>query len=160
MKHAKADATAIGQGARDRVLSGLGHAQTSATGRVLKPAKLLPDIALCSDVSRAHQTAQDLGSAAGLACSIETDDSQYSARAEHLLNLLCAQPDSARQLSLVAHAPGVPELAAILTTPGGRISLACPPETLFHIERDYDSWSDVSANSGTMRMVLPPQYTH
>lgn len=157
MRHAEADAAAIGQDDRERVLSALGHAQASAAGRVLKRAKLLPDLALCSAVIRAHQTAQDLGSAAGLACSIETDDSLYSASAEHLLNLLSAQPDSAQQLLLVAHAPGVPELAAMLTTPSGRLSLACPPATLFHIELDCDSWSEISANSGIMRMVLPPQ---
>ena len=107
MRHAEADAAAIGQGDRERVLSALGHAQASAAGRVLKRAKLLPDPALCSAVIRAHRTAQDLGSAAGLACSIETDDSLYSASAEHLLNLLSVQPDSAQQLLLVVHAPGV-----------------------------------------------------
>ena len=153
MRHAEAGAAKLGQGDRERVLSRHGHSQAKSIGKFLKRSKLSPDRIVCSAVIRARETTHDVVTAAGWSTAVAEDDTLYSATVDQLLELLSVQPEECQCLLLVAHAPGIPELAAALTTPGGRVALACPPATLFHIELECGQWDQVDTNTGVLRCL-------
>ncbi|MGH7027784.1 SixA phosphatase family protein [Brevundimonas sp.] len=109
MRHAKAEKTAPG-GDIDRPLSKHGRDDALAMGRALAERGLRPDMALVSSARRTHQTWDAVSESMG---DVEAHllPALYNASADTLRRAIEAAEDEAGCLLLVAHNPGVHQLA-------------------------------------------------
>ena len=109
MRHAQAEKSAPG-GDIDRPLSKHGRADALAMGRALAERGLRPDTALVSAARRTHQTRDAVSEAMG-AVEVHLSPALYNASADVLRRAVEAAEDTAGCLLLIAHNPGVHQLA-------------------------------------------------
>lgn len=109
MRHAKAEASAPG-GDVDRALSERGLRDAAAIGRALAARGLKPDMALVSGARRTRQTWDQVSDHFG-DVELRVSDSLYNASADTLRRAVEAAEDEAGCLLLIAHNPGVHQLA-------------------------------------------------
>ena len=121
MRHAKS-AWPDGVADHERPLNDRGRRDAPAAGTWLSAHDLVPDVVLCSSAVRTRQTAElvcaELGTERGTDAPIpQPDDTLYAAPALQLLLAINHVPDAVDTLMLVAHMPGVLELALHLASP-------------------------------------------
>lgn len=109
MRHAKAEASAPG-GDVDRPLSARGRRDADAMGRALAERGLKPDMALVSGARRTRDT-WDAASDHFGDVDLRVDDALYNAPAVALRLAVEMAEDEAGCLLLIAHNPGVHQLA-------------------------------------------------
>ena len=114
-----------------------------------------PQALLCSAALRARQTAEAVAVAAGWTTPLAVLDRLYNANAVDMIAMLREQAADIDQLLLVAHAPGVGELASALTTRRSDLSLACEPATLIEVVVTLDDGSELDSNCGRLHLLLP-----
>lgn len=156
LRHADAGPAEPGQTDLERGLSPLGHSQGNALGAYLRDQGITPDAVVCSAATRARQTAQSVIDAAQWSLTPATIDALYNGSVEDLAAFAEQQADSVEQLMIVAHAPGVAELAALLTTQSGRLNLYYQPCTLAEVAIEASKWSSITPNCGSLVRLLPP----
>ena len=122
MRHAQAQASSPSGGDRERALSPAGRAQAIAIGQALRARGVTPDLAIVSAARRTRETW------AGLAEGLETDAEPeslvveaalYNANAMTLRRHVEGAEDRCDTLVLIAHNPGVHQLAFELLSEGG-----------------------------------------
>jgi len=155
LRHAEALPATAAVADLDRVLSNLGKRQARAQGKWLRARVWTPQAVLCSAAARARQTAEALCAAAGWTTAMIVREELYNASADTMLAVLRAQAREVDRLLLVAHAPGVGELASSLTTRESDLALACEPATLIEVCADINDWSTLARRCGTLHLVLP-----
>jgi len=109
MRHAKAEASAPG-GDVDRALSERGRRDAAAVGRALAERGLKPDMALVSGARRTRDTWDAVSEFFG-DVDLRVADALYNASAGALRRAVEAAEDEAGCLLLIAHNPGVHQLA-------------------------------------------------
>ena len=109
MRHAQAEKSATG-GDVERALSQHGRADALAMGHALAQRGLRPDMALVSSATRTHQTWQAVSEAMG-DVDLHLIPALYNASSDTLRRAVEACEDKAGCLLLVAHNPGVHQLA-------------------------------------------------
>lgn len=109
MRHAKAEASAPG-GDADRALSPRGVSDADAMGRALAARGLVPDMALVSGARRTRQTWDQASEHFG-DVELRVSDTLYNASADVLRRAVETVEDAAGCLMLIAHNPGVHQLA-------------------------------------------------
>ncbi|AYG95127.1 histidine phosphatase family protein [Brevundimonas naejangsanensis] len=109
MRHAKAEASAPG-GDVDRALSERGRRDAAAMGRALAERGLKPDMALVSGARRTRDTWDAVSEFFG-DVDLRVADALYNASADTLRRAVEAAEDEAGCLLLIAHNPGVHQLA-------------------------------------------------
>lgn len=117
LRHAKAVRDA---GARDhgRPLTKRGRRDAGAVGRWLAEHDLRPNLVLVSDAVRARETWQCAAEAVP-GVEVREEPSGYDAAPEMLLELVRGADEGAGTVALVAHNPGIEELAALLDDGSG-----------------------------------------
>lgn len=109
VRHAKSDWGDPGLDDHDRRLNPRGLRDAPRMGRYLAERGVRPDILLASTALRAATTARLI--AAELGVEVTDDDELYAASARTLLARASAMPATAGTVMLVAHNPGISELA-------------------------------------------------
>ena len=109
MRHATAQNSASG-GDSQRPLSDTGLAEASAMGRALAAKGIKPDMALVSGAVRTRQTWEQLSDAFG-DVDLHIEDGLYNAPARTLRSAVEGAEEEAGCLLVLAHNPGVHELA-------------------------------------------------
>src|SRR5690606_1895601 len=109
MRHAKAEASAPG-GDVDRALSERGRRDAAAMGRALAERGLKPDVALVSGARRTRDTWDAVSDFFG-DVDMTVSNGLYNASADVLRRAVEAAEDEAGCLLLIAHNPGVHQLA-------------------------------------------------
>jgi len=115
MRHAKAERDAPTGRDRDRPLSAGGRSDAALMGRALRERGLRPDLALISSAARTRETWEVMEDAFG-DVEVRLEPDLYNADAHELRRFVEAEEDTAGCLILVAHNPGVHELAVQLLT--------------------------------------------
>lgn len=111
MRHADAERSAPdGGGDRERPLSAHGRADARAMGRSLAARGLKPDMALVSDARRTRQTWDEVHEALG-DVDLRVTPALYNAASDTLRRAVEAAEDEAGCLLVLAHNPGVHQLA-------------------------------------------------
>lgn len=110
MRHAKAERDAPTGRDRDRPLSARGRADAGLMGRALSARGYRPDLALVSGSTRTRETWAELEDAFG-DVELKLEDALYNASAHELRRFVEAAEDAAGCLLIIAHNPGVHELA-------------------------------------------------
>lgn len=135
MRHAKAGAAAAGRGDRERPLTDEGHADAVAVGRALAARGLSPDHALVSDARRTRETWEALSDSFG-DVELSLQPSAYDAPADRLRTLVEDIEDNVGCLIVLAHNPGIHQLAVDYLIEGAaspgvidRLTSGFPPGT-------------------------------
>ena len=113
LRHAKAENQAASGEDIDRALAARGLADAARMGQVLADAGLQPDLALVSSGVRARQT-WEAAKAGFSPVRLEILPRLYLASAEQILSLAEAYGDQADTIVVVAHNPGLQDLAVRL----------------------------------------------
>ena len=118
LRHAAADWGDPGSEDFGRCLNREGESSAFRIGGYLRQAGHVPDTILCSSATRAQQTLQCLGRRFSDCPEVLLKKSLYLARPEILLQEIEAIGTAAKVLLLIAHNPGIQELALELTSRG------------------------------------------
>lgn len=116
MRHAKSD-WPDGVPDHERPLLERGHREAPLAGKWLLKHKVVPDFILCSSSLRTRQTCtwicKELGDKAP---TPKLEDDLYAASAQRMLTVINHVPDTVTTLMIVAHMPGVQDLAMHLAS--------------------------------------------
>ncbi len=131
LRHAKAAREAPGLPDRDRPLAPRGQRDAAALGQTMRRLGLTPDLVLVSPALRTRQTLAALEPWEDTPL-VEPMDPLYLADAATLAALLAEVPETVRSLLLIAHNPGLHELARRLaaTSPGAPVEARFPTAAL------------------------------
>jgi phosphohistidine phosphatase len=161
-RHAKSSWKDDGQDDFDRPLNGRGRKAAPVTAAFLRRSGFSPDLVLCSTACRTRQTlALALPYFEGEA-TIRLEDRLYLASASKLLNRLRETDDRHRRVMIVAHNPGMQDLALMLAGTGSTDDMALvqskfPTAALAQIDFASDSWADVARESGHLARFVTPR---
>lgn len=155
LRHAEALPTTPALADLERTLSVHGEQQARRLGMWMGARGWTPQAILCSSAQRARQTAEAVAATAGWASPMTVLESLYNANADDMITVLREQASNIDSLLLVAHAPGVAELASALTTRQSDLSLACEPATLIEVVAALDDWCELGRNCANLRLLLP-----
>ena len=118
LRHAKSDWPDVPD--RDRPLAKRGRRDAPRIGRWLHDHGYLPDVVICSTARRTEQTWELVAPELAGAPSVRFEPRAYAASALTLRYLLQELPGRYRAALLIAHNPGLSELAASLAgSPAG-----------------------------------------
>ncbi|MFK7840009.1 MAG: histidine phosphatase family protein [Bdellovibrionales bacterium] len=147
LRHAQALGTEIGGSDKTRKLSPNGHADAKALGKCMVKDELRPDLVLCSSAVRTRETLADVLNSYD---DLETHfiDQLYNSDFLTLKQNIHEISDDVQSLMIVAHNPGIHELAARLAMDDGssrveRLLLAYMPATLTVLTCKIERWSDL-----------------
>lgn len=147
----------------ERPLTKRGTRDAVRMGEYIREAGLVPDLVLCSGAVRARATlALTLTALDGAVGEVLHDDALYLAEPTQILKRL-AQVDVARNpVMIVGHNPGLHALALALVHAGETRALAqlaqnFPTAGLAVIDFETQSWSDISAATGSLRTFVSPK---
>lgn len=139
----------------DRVLMERGVNDGYKVGYKLVEEGILPDIILTSPAARASHTALILARAMRIGTQIlKVVDNIYHCTADSILAEVSALPDDVETVFVVAHNPGITDLAYHLTR-GGTTFL--PTTGTAIIEFDTVSWKDIPAIDPDKYMFIKPR---
>ena len=151
MRHAKSSWKNVDLADHDRPLNKRGLRDGPRMGAWLCRQGLAPDLVVASTARRAARTAELVSEACGLAAPPELRRELYGASAEELMAAVQAIPGRAGAVLLVAHNPGVEDLAAELC--GERLRMPTAAVAVFDFETD--AWK--AADAARLRCCARPK---
>ena len=137
----------------ERPLNERGLRAAPLVGRFMRERKLRPDLILCSPAERARRTAALVSEAAGLSAPLRYDERIYEATAATLSEVVAQAEDSADELLLVGHNPGLEDLLQLLTGETRRMSTAA----LARVQLDLDRWAELRGGAGRLEWHVKPK---
>ncbi len=146
MRHAQADNPLLDQQDWDRPLTRRGQLDASEMARRLKAEKRKPDVILCSPAVRTRQTAEVLMKCFPNA-QLQFVEELYLADPAQLMQAIHEYGEHAAHLLVVAHNPGITELADELSAE--RSIEAMPTGAIVTAEFELTSWQDLLPATGT-----------
>jgi phosphohistidine phosphatase len=163
LRHAKAERDSHSGSDRDRRLDSQGRADAAAMGRWMTAQGHRPERALVSAAARTRET-WDLLAAEWPAAAAAADHlpELYGADPGELLHAIHAAESAVQSLLVVAHNPGLHELALALTASGdaaARTALDANLPTTGFVILDFaaDAWDDVSFRGGALVCFVSPK---
>ena len=156
MRHAKAAAGVPGQRDFDRPLAARGNEDALRMGRSLARLGAVPDAIVASPAARAKETAEAAALATKFGGKIQLERALYDASGDVWLAALRALPAAVGSALVVAHSPGIADVAALLVgaSPG---AFDVPTGGLLAFGAAVDSWRDLGPGSATLRWFLRPK---
>jgi phosphohistidine phosphatase len=118
LRHAKSSWDHPELADHDRPLAPRGRRAAAAVGAHLGDLPELPDVVLCSTAVRTVQTLEGIRPALPVTTSVELDDALYGADDDELLEVVRRLPAAASCAMVIAHNPGIGDLAVLLTGHG------------------------------------------
>lgn len=160
LRHAKSDWP---EGVEDhnRPLSRRGRKAASLIADYLVKKRLRPDLALVSSARRARETLSLIEAYLPKAAEIRIIEALYDAPAEQILDVLRGLGPDCRSVLVLAHNPGIQEVALWLADGGEGDALArlrdkFPTAGLACILLNAATWQDVDRGCGYLeRFVVP-----
>jgi phosphohistidine phosphatase len=159
-RHAKT-ARESGGGDHDRPLTKRGEEDSKRIGRYLSDEQLLADLVVASDSRRTRQTLDLALKAAHQHPQTRLDRAVYLAEPHTLLDVIRRTPAEVRTLMLIGHAPGMADLATLLTGFGDRYAFArmntkFPTSGLAILDFAVERWDEVKERSGRLDRFVTP----
>ena len=137
----------------DRPLKGRGRDAAEQMGKRLASEKLQDAVLICSPAARTRETAKIVLKHSGLRMDQRFDERIYEASLRDLLQVISEIPDDRQTAMMIGHNPGFEELLAFLTGEARRM----PTCALAKIKLEAESWKDVRAGEGSLKMFLTPK---
>lgn len=154
IRHAKSDWDDPSRRDFDRGLNGRGRRDAPEMGRRLAARQIMPDAFVVSTARRARATAQLISGELGFpADQIGFRDELYLASPEVMLDVIRQTPEDVETLALVAHNPGMTELASRLAG-GGQID-NMPTCAIATFELPIDDWREAGRQARLVDFDYP-----
>jgi phosphohistidine phosphatase len=146
VRHAKSSWGDPALADRDRPLNERGLRDVAAMGQRLAQRGARPDLLLASPATRALTTAEHLAKALGIKRKdIVVDDRLYAAAANELLAVIHALGNEPQRVMLVAHNPGLTDLAHCFASEIAHMHTCAVAELTFAAP----SWGDIGEDRPT-----------
>jgi phosphohistidine phosphatase len=137
----------------DRPLNERGLKAAPLVGRFMRERKLRPDLILSSPAERARETAALVAKAAGLDAPLRYDERIYEATSSRLFEIISQLEETAGEVLLVGHNPGMEELIERLTGEMRRM----PTAALARVQFDAEKWNKLRERSGRLEWLVKPK---
>ena len=155
IRHAEAGWGDFGQADIERSLTEHGIKQAHHLASKIRDESLVPDVIFSSTAKRTQMTAQILTAEMGLPIEkIVWYNELYLAEAEKLFATAQHAGDDIQSLAIIAHNPGLSELANLLLPDDAIHGMS--PATAVVIRWDVACWQDISAGTGAFIAHLCP----
>jgi phosphohistidine phosphatase len=161
LRHAKSSWDRSDLPDHDRPLAPRGRRAASALAEHLRGLPEGPELVLCSSAARTVETLEGIRPALPADATVEVDDGLYGADADELLARVRRLPTTTSSALLIAHNPGIGDLAVMLAGPGDRggraaMALKFPTAALarFIIEEE---WSAIAPGAATLEEFWTPR---
>jgi phosphohistidine phosphatase len=146
----------------DRPLSERGREAAPRMARFMAANEVLPEVVLCSPSVRTRQTLELVLPHLLPAPAVAFEDALYLASASLLLQRLRRVAGSVSHLMIVAHDPGLHQLAGELAGSGDPqlldpLARKLPTGGLAVIDFQAQAWSKVRAGAGNLRIFMTPK---
>lgn len=151
MRHAKSSWGDSSLTDHERPLNERGERDAPFMADLIARQCTLPELIVSSTAVRAAATARCVAEAVGV--PLMTEAAIYDAGAGGLVEVVRGLEPAAATILMVGHNPGFEGLTAFLT--GEPVEM--PTAAVAVIDLEVDSWSDVTANSGTLRQLRTPK---
>ena len=117
------------------------------------------DYCFCSPARRTRKTWQVLMQNGLGDIKTEYPDFLYNASAGMLYEVIKGADQQYRSVLIVAHNPGVYELAVFLADPklSAELQFGYKPGTLSSLQFDCDQWADIQPHSGVTQKIIVPE---
>src|SRR5580692_1823118 len=160
VRHAKAE-LATGRVDYERKLTGRGRDDAKRVAKALATRRILPDVLIHSGAARAKETAEIFAVAWEAKIALEKDAALYDASLATLLDRTRGLADAHKSVALVAHKPGLGELATTLSGSGARSDLhrlaeKYPTGAVAVLDFSVGRWEEIERNTGTLALYLTP----
>ena len=162
-RHAKSDWSDPALHDFDRPLNKRGRKAAPAMGKLLQKQHFFPDLVLCSTARRAQQTWDLAAEKLGKKIPVKSLKSLYLAPPSRILATLEPLPDDVSMVILVAHNPGLHNLAIQLAGPGSdetavhELAMKYPTGALAVFEFHTESWRDVRRADSRLTAFFRPR---
>lgn len=167
LRHAKTERDSPSGQDRDRRLDARGREDAPTIGRYLTEHKLVPDLALISPAVRTRETWALLSDELQHPPKSEVAPDLYGADAQELLMIARAAAGraadkSVRSILVIAHNPGLHELALELIAKANRhdrkaLEDNLPTSGLAVLDFAIDDWNELSPQRGTLERFVSPR---
>jgi len=160
-RHAKSDWSDPSLDDYDRPLAPRGRSAAAAMGRYMAGEALSPDVVLCSTAARAQQTLMLALNELGWDRAVRLDRRLYLAEPALMLGLLRGLGESVESAMLVAHEPGMRDLALRLAESEGtaeldRLRAKFPTAGLAVLAFD-GPWEDLASGAARLTQFVRPR---
>jgi phosphohistidine phosphatase len=157
LRHAKTEKESPTGLDRDRKLDARGRTEAPQIGRHMEQHGLKPDIALISPARRTRETATLLAGALSSPPRIKDIADLYGADTSDLLRVLHEEaPADAKSALIIAHNPGLHELALMLATDHSPVQ-SFPPASLAVFDFTANEWEMVRPGRGRLAHFITPR---
>jgi len=158
LRHAKSDWPDVPD--RDRPLAKRGRRDAPRVGRWLHEHGCRPDVVVCSAACRARQTWDLVAPELGGSPAVRFEPRAYAASALTLLYLAQELPSRCRTALVIAHNPGLSDLASHLTAPavtgnGPRPVISLPTAAVAILEFTGD-WASLTPGQARLVSLTTP----
>ncbi|MEO5336772.1 MAG: histidine phosphatase family protein [Magnetospirillum sp. WYHS-4] len=133
----------------DRPVSGRGRRAAKAMGDYMENRGMHPATVLCSAAERTRQTLDLVHPVLGADVPVEVRRNLYLADPQAILTELAALPDSVPSVLVIAHNPGLHDLAVALAASGDKdlleaLSEKFPTAALAVLTSEASRWKDLA----------------
>jgi phosphohistidine phosphatase len=155
LRHAKSSWADPDVPDHDRPLNARGRDAAARVGRHLRHEGPHPDLVLCSSAERTRQTLQRLELPERVEVVIE--DQLYGAPAHSLLTRIRQVPPGHGTVLVIAHNPGIEDLARLLDRHGLAGVEKFPTAAMAVLRFAIDGWEEAEAGAGRLDTFFTPR---
>ena len=161
-RHAEAERSEPGMNDHTRVLTAAGREEAARIGAYLASHSFNADRIAVSTAVRAQQTWACVAAALPNVRAAEAVERLYDATPGGILDVIMQTPAAAETVLVVAHNPGLHELALLLTASGDieareHMHEKFPTCGLAIIEFPVDAWSKLHPRAGRLERFISPK---
>ena len=162
LRHAKSSHAEPGLGDHERPLTPRGRRAAALMGTHIAEAGLDPSRILCSTARRTRETLEELRPQLLEEPTVAFESLLYLASERTLLALVREVEDAEASVLVIAHNPGIADLAVVLAGSGdtGTIDTMTrkfPTAALAALRFDVESWKDVAPRGGHLIGFTTPR---
>jgi phosphohistidine phosphatase len=159
LRHAKSSWDDPTLADHDRPLAPRGRRASEAMAEHLRNERIAPELVLCSPSARTRQTLTAIAAGLGENADVRIEDELYAASAAALLDVLHELPEEVGSVMLIAHNPGIQDLAVSLAGSGPvveRVRSKFPTAALATLELD-GSWRELAPGGVELVAFVKPK---
>jgi len=159
LRHAKAEA---GEDDHARRLAERGIKEAGQMGAAMVLKGIRPQKILCSTSARTRETFREVKAVYPALPEAEYLDALYNASENQLLQVIAEQPAEFSSLMVIAHNPGLHQLALKLSREGDapllrKLTTEFPTCALVVVDLGDIAWCDIGKTRGTLKNFLTPK---
>lgn len=162
LRHAKAERPDFDIEDRERALVERGRKDAGRIGAFMASHAIVPDRVLVSPAARTQETWKYLAAGLKPAPTATMVEKLYNATPHTMFAVIKDAPVSAHTLMVIAHNPGVQELALMLIATGDveareQLHEKMPTSGLVVIDFAFDDWAKLHPQSGRLERFVSPK---